>query len=330
MSQNAGQDAAQNAGPGASQGAGQGTDQRAPRRAVPPQLREQAIALRRAGRSRREIREILAIASNETLNEALRGEPPQPWTWRPNAKDDLRARARALREQGLAYQQIVAELGVSKSTVSAWVSDMPRPARLSYEECRQRSADGVRRYWSAQRPLREAEREAASAAAAAQIGELSDREVLIAGAIAYWCEGAKNKPYRREDRVVFVNSDPGLLEFFLRFLDVAGVRRDELIMRVHIHESADVAGAQRFWLDATGADPAQFRRPTLKRHNPTTVRKNTGEGYHGCLRIEVRRSADLYRQIEGWASAAMAVGRSGSESASPPPHEGGSPGPAPS
>jgi predicted transcriptional regulator len=211
------QDAGQDAGEGAAQGAG--------RRKVHPQLREQAIALRRAGRSRREIREILAITSNETLNEALRGEPPQPWTWRPNAKDDLRARARTLREQGQAYQQIVAELGVSKSTVSAWVSDMPRPARLSYEECRQRSADGVRRYWTAERPVREAEREAATAAAAAQIGELSDREILIAGAIAYWCEGAKSKPHRREGRVVFVNSDPGLIEFFLRFLDVAGIRR---------------------------------------------------------------------------------------------------------
>jgi hypothetical protein len=118
----------QGAGQNAGQGAGQST---AGRRTVHPQLREQAVALRRAGRSRREIREILAITSNETLNEALRGEPPQPWTWRPNAKDDLRARARALREQGLAYQQIVAELGVSKSTVSAWVSDMaPGAAQL--------------------------------------------------------------------------------------------------------------------------------------------------------------------------------------------------------
>jgi hypothetical protein len=36
-----------------------------------------------------------------------------------------------------------------------------------------------------------------------------------------------------------------------------------------------------------------------------TNRKNTGELYHGCLRIEVRRSVDLYMSIEGWASAAM-------------------------
>jgi transcriptional regulator with XRE-family HTH domain len=271
------------------------------------QLREQAIALRRAGKSRREIAELLGITSNRTLNEALRGEPPQPWTWRPNAKDDLRSKARDLRVQGLDYNQIAAELGVSKSSVSLWVRDLPRPPGLSYEECRQRSADGVRRYWAAERPIREAEREAARAAAAAQISELNDREILIAGAIAYWCEGAKNKPYRRTDRVVFFNSDPMLIKFFLRFLAVAGVRQDQLIFRVSIHESADIEGAQRFWLEATQAKAAQFRCPSLKRHHPKTVRKNTGDDYHGCLRVEVRRSTRLYRQIEGWAGAAMSA-----------------------
>src|SRR3981081_2573647 len=103
-----------------------------------PSVRAKAIALRRAGKSRREIKEILGIASNQTLSEALRGEPPPEWTRRPNAKDRLRARARELREQGLDYDEIAAELLVSKSSVSLWVRDMPRPARLSYEECRTR------------------------------------------------------------------------------------------------------------------------------------------------------------------------------------------------
>jgi predicted transcriptional regulator len=45
-------------------------------------LRAQAIALRRAGKSRREIKEILGIGSNQTLGDALRGEPPPEWTRR--------------------------------------------------------------------------------------------------------------------------------------------------------------------------------------------------------------------------------------------------------
>src|SRR5215470_20109097 len=249
--------------------------------------REQAIALRRAGKSRREIKEILGITSNSTLDDLLAGEPPPEWTRRPNAKDDLRAKARQLREQGLAYNQIAAELGVSKSSVSLWVRDLPRPERLSYEECRKRVAEGVRRYWAGERAVREAQREAAGAAAAAEIGTLTPRELLIGGAIAYWCEGAKNKSYHRHDRVIFTNSDPALITFFLRFLDATGIGRNMLVYRVYIHETADVARAECFWLEVTGAEPTQFRRPTLKRHHPRTVRKNVGADYRGCLRVEV-------------------------------------------
>ena len=261
--------------------------------------------LRREGKSRREIKQILGPMSNATLNDALTGEPPPEWTRRPNAKDELRANARELRTQGLDYEDIATALSVAKSSVSLWVRDLPRPARLSYAECRKRSAEGARRYWAAERPAREARRAAAREATAAQIGELTDREMLIAGAIAYWCEGSKNKPGPWNDQVIFTNTDPGLIRFFLRFLEAIGTPWEDITFRICIHESADVESAQRFWLEVTDASPDQFRSPTLKRHNPKTVRKNVGEGYHGCLRIAVRRSSDLYHKIEGWAEAIM-------------------------
>jgi transposase len=268
------------------------------------QLDEQAIALRRAGKSRREIKQTLGVG-NSTLDRALRGVPPQPWTRRPRAKDDLHEKARDLRSRGYTYVEIASELGVSRGSVSLWTRDLPRVGRISYEEIRKRNADGVSRYWQAEGPRREARRQAVSAEAAVGIGTLSDRELLIAGAIAYWCEGTKNKLYRRSDRVVFVNSDPGLITFFLRFLAVAGTTLDRIVCCVQIHENADAAKAQEFWQDVTGLELGQFRRPSIKRHNPKTVRKNTGDNYHGCLVIYVRCSADLYRCIEGWASAAM-------------------------
>jgi transposase len=267
--------------------------------------RMQAIALRRSGKSRREIKETLGVTSNWTLNELLAGEPPPEWTRRPRAKDDLHAKARRLREQGLGYNEIAAVLGVSKSSISLWVRDLPRPERLSYEECRKRAAEGVCRYWEAERPAREAKREAARAAAAAEIGTLTQRELLIAGAIAYWCEGSKSKPHERRELVQFMNSDPGLILLFLRFLEAAGVNRQQIHYRVCIHETADIAVAERFWLQVTGAERAQFHRPSLKRHNPKTVRKNVGDSYHGCLCVAVWQGADLYRRIEGWVRAAI-------------------------
>jgi transposase len=270
-------------------------------------LREQAIALRLAGKSRREIKQALPPMSNSTLTEWLRGTPPPAWTRRPNAKDDRRAEARELRAQGLKYPEIAAHLGVSKSSISLWVRDLPNPSRDpqadGYADNRRRAAEGARKYWSARREVSEAQRAAEVRAATAEVGELTKREILKAGAIAYWCEGSKNKPDRIYDRVSFINSDPGLIRFFLRFLDTAGVPRDDLILRVFIHENADAAAAQGFWLRLTGVQPNQFRSPYLKHHNPKTRRTNVGESYHGCLRIDVRRSRALYRKIEGWAAA---------------------------
>ena len=266
------------------------------------QLSEEAIALRLAGKSVREIKETLGPVGKRTLSAALKGTPPPEWTRRPNAKDDLRERARELRTQGQSYNEIAAELAVSKSSVSLWVRDLPCPERFEYVH-NERRLEGLRRYNQARTARLAAEVQAASA----EIEALTDREILIAGAIAYWCEGVKIKPYRRSSgRVVFMNSDPGLVRFFLRFLEVTGVQPIDLVFRVHIHENADVAAAQQFWEKVTEAPAAQFANPTLKRHNPKTVRKNVGENYHGCLRIDVRRSGDLYRRIEGWASAAMA------------------------
>jgi hypothetical protein len=102
-----------------------------------------------------------------------------------------------------------------------------------------------------------------------------------------------------------------LITFFLRFLDAVGIGRERLIYRVQIHESADIAAAEQFWLTLTAAAPDQFRRTTLKRHNPRTVRKNVGDSYHGCLCISLWQSAELYWRIEGWARAAMAQAGAG-------------------
>jgi transposase len=269
-------------------------------------LRERAIALRREGKSNREIKAILGPISTSTLTSFLRGVPPPDWTRRPNAKDELRTTARRLRSLGLDYDEIVARLGVSKSSVSLWVRDLPAPQGLSPQEVRNRAAEGSRQYWARERTVRAAHRANERSAATAEIGELSDRETIIAGAIAYWCEGSKSKPYARGDRVIFTNSDPRLILFFLRFLDAAGISRSDLTFCMQIHETADVAAAQRFWIEVTGSEDEQFLRPTLKRHNPKTTRKNVGDGYHGCLRIEVRRGTRLYARIEGWATAVMA------------------------
>ncbi|GHE81473.1 hypothetical protein [Streptomyces griseoaurantiacus] len=262
-------------------------------------LREQAVALRRSGLSRRQIRDELKIHNNDILNRLLQGEPPPEWTKRPNAKDDLRARARELRLQGWTYDRIEAELGCSKSSVSLWVRDLPRPQpRASSEQARL----AAQKRWEHELAVRETERSQVKETARQQIGSVTDRELFLIGVGLYWAEGAKDKTYARREYVLFVNSDPGMIGLFLAWLRLLGVEEERLRFRVMIHESADVEGAERYWADLVGTDPSRFDKTTLKRHNPKTVRKNVGENYRGCLVISVVKSADLYRRIEGWWS----------------------------
>lgn len=273
------------------------------------ELRAMARQLRLDGMSCHQIAEELGV-TQRSAEHMVEGLPVPEWTRRPNAKDDLRARARSLRAQGKSYNEIAAELGVSKSSCSLWLRDMARPEpKVCSEEHLLKMQAKRKAYWEAAASEREAARRAQVDAAAAAVSGLTKRELLIAGAMLYWAEGSKSKPWRPADRVVFINSDPELIHFFLAWLRLMQVAEDRLALSVSIHESADVDAAMEFWSTVTGIPVEQFGKTNLKRHNPKTVRRNTGDTYHGCLTIRVRQSADLYRTIEGSVKGIVAGAR---------------------
>ncbi|MFE2441065.1 hypothetical protein ACFXDF_03190 [Streptomyces sp. NPDC059426] len=262
------------------------------------ELRERAIALRKEGMSRRQIRDRLKVSNNDILNRLLEGEPPPEWTKRPNAKDDLRARAREMRLRGMTYDRIQLELGCSKSSISLWVRDLPKPDRPP--RTREEASAIAKRGWEATLRQREIERQRTKLAAAREVGKLTGRELFLVGVGLYWSEGSKSKPHNPTERATFINSDPDMIQLYLAWLSLLGVEPERLRYRVMIHESAQVADAERYWAELIGVDVTTLERTTLKKHNPKTVRKNVGEGYRGCLVVRVLKSADLYRRIEGW------------------------------
>ncbi|MTE19388.1 hypothetical protein F0L17_09660 [Streptomyces sp. TRM43335] len=211
------------------------------------------------------------------------------------AKTEARERARALRRAGRTYDEIAAELGVSKSSVSLWVRDLPRPATPPDRLRRMREAR-----WAPHRRERAIRRHQTKLAAANEIGRMTDRELFLAGVGLYWAEGSKSKPHRTREEVVFVNSDPTMIQVYLAWLSLLGIVRERWQFRLMIHESADAESAKRFWAVLVGVDASSFERTTLKKHNPRTSRKNVGDEYRGCLVVRVRDGADLYRRIEGW------------------------------
>lgn len=248
----------------------------------------------------REIRARTGLGRNRVY-ALLRGVPPPQRSRRPNAKDELRAEALALRATGCSVPQIAQRLGVSRSTAYLWVREVPlaRDGERERERRKAHSKVMTDARWAAYRQARDDDQAAAHESAAAVVGRLDERDLLLLGAVLYWCEGTKSKPWRRDDHVQFVNTDPGLLALFLRFLETCGTDRTAPTYRVSIHETADAEAAAAWWARTLGLPPDRFRRAVLKKHNPVTVRRNTGADYHGCLVINVPRSRELYWRIEG-------------------------------
>ncbi|GLZ76594.1 hypothetical protein Afil01_14010 [Actinorhabdospora filicis] len=256
------------------------------------------------GMSSAEIRERLGVEKNQ-LQYWLAGLPGNKPNLRPNAKDHLRDEARRLRAEGSTYDEIAEALKVSKSSVSLWVRDIPvqRERTSSWSaEARAKRDEGHRR----RREQKVASQEERRLRAAGEVARHAREAMQLIGAIAYWCEGVKWKPWNSgPPRVRFINSDPGLLRLFQEFVRAAPVPHGGMSYRLSIHESGDEAAAHAYWAEQLGIEPGEFLPTTWKRHNPKTVRKNVGEGYFGCVTIAVYDSLKLYWHIDALASATM-------------------------
>ena len=239
---------------------------------------------------------------NGTLTKWLAGLEPPSWTKRPNAKDDLRERALTLRRDGWSVPRIAAELAVSKSTAFLWTRDIPLDGTPEEERERLRlHMEQMRRSrWVPANRARDERRANIGEERRGWVGQLSEREVLLMGAVAYWCEGQKAKAWKpNRCRMMYINSDPDLIRLFLRYVEILGEDRRELTYRIHIHETADVREAECWWADQMGVPVDGFLRATVKTHNPSTVRHNVGDSYRGCLAVVVPQSRELYWRTEG-------------------------------
>jgi predicted transcriptional regulator len=259
-------------------------------------LGEQARAMRAEGLSRREIMAELHIG-DDLISELLAGTAVPASLRRRKAKDHLRARARELREAGWTYPKIAKELSISTSSCSLWLRDMDHP-EPSLEGQARRTA-GIRASSARTQQLRDVERELTKQLAAESLGEITSRDLVLALAVSYWCEGAKDKPWARREHLRWMNSDPVLARLFLEGLRLLDVSDEQLRIRLTIHESADEQAALRWWSEQLSWPVERFQRTTFKRHNPKTIRKNTGGTYHGCIVITVVQSRELYRALDG-------------------------------
>jgi transposase len=263
--------------------------------------RGRAVEMRSAGASYHEIADELGL-SRSTAYNWTRAVVDLPRTARRGRREEQIRAARSLRQQGRSYAQIAEQAGVSVATVYGWTFDVVvrgDDERDLGGRTRAERRETSRRAWEPRQREAERSRQQTKLSAANEIRPASKRDLFVAGLTAYWAEGAKDKHYRRQERLVFTNSDPFMIRLFADWLDLLGVAPERRRYRVSIHETADVGAAERHWCSLLGLPAGAMQSATIKRHNPATNRLRTGEDYHGCLVISVLQSAELYQQVEG-------------------------------
>jgi hypothetical protein len=205
-------------------------------------------------------------------------------------KTKEREDARRMRAEGKSVKGIAKIIGVSPSSVSAWVRDIQLtaeqrlcligrdPAQMNVarnkmsESCRQRRRD-------AQEDGREKARR-------------GDQQHL-AGCMLYWAEGAKNR-----NSVMFTNTDENMIVCFVKFLrECYGVADEEMTLYIDCHTSSDltVEEIENHWLEVLRL-PRLCLRKTRVNHDERTVKKVKHP--HGILKLQVNRT-DVVQSIFG-------------------------------
>ena len=96
-------------------------------------------------------------------------------------------KALEMRSKGMSYSQIKEKLGVSKSTLSGWLYDMP----LSPKRIRELQADSpirIEKYRNTMRAKKEVRLKGVYEKVRKDIGKLSKRDLFLAGMFLYWGE----------------------------------------------------------------------------------------------------------------------------------------------
>jgi hypothetical protein len=216
------------------------------------------------------------------------------------AKSQVRLKAREMRINGLGIKTIAHALKVFSSTVSLWCRDI-KLTQEQINELERRSHDpnyGLRlRHTQKQQAVKNKIIQDLFNDGISEVGEITNRELFIAGINLYWAEG-----FKKDNLVGFSNSDPVMISFFIKWLnECCDIQADRLKFRLGINEQyqADVGNIEKYWQKTLGISKDKFQKVYIQKVKWKKIYDNPSD-YHGVLRVRVTKSTNLLRKIHGW------------------------------
>ena len=186
-------------------------------------------------------------------------------------------KALIMRQKGMSYSQIKEKLGISKSTLSGWLYNMP----LSPKRIRELQADSpirIEKYRNTMRAKREARLNQVYKKFEKDIGSFTKRDLFIAGLFLYWGEGTKTQ----KTSVVLTNTNPSMLKFFIRWLKLFNVKRKDLKIKLHLYSDMDIKKSIDFWSKELKISKSQFTKPYIKKTTFSSITYKNGFGKGTC------------------------------------------------
>lgn len=212
---------------------------------------------------------------------------------------DLKKKAIALRKKGLSYGEIRKTVPVSKGSLSLWLKYIPL-SKFHQQRLYTKRVLILNQGPYSQKERRKREVEILLAESAKDIKTpLSIESLRLMGAALYWAEGSKTGTLQ------FTNSDPHLILFFVRWVDVMfKIEAKTLKGRLNIYPQQDEKTIKQFWSTLTGIPFEHFGKSFVK---PLSKNYKKNNLYYGTMRVEVPKSVDLKHRTFGWVQKALST-----------------------
>lgn len=171
----------------------------------------------------------------------------------------LRTQAEKMRRDGQSYSAIQKQLCVSKSTLSSWLREIP----LSDFRLRElRDFNPVRIEKTRQtKLLKKQTRRDVVFEKVKRDFKINKTPLFKEGFYLYWGEGTKTAEYT----VALTSSDPAIIKCFILWLQVLGVKKVDMRVKVHMYSDQVEKEVQQFWSQTTTLPKQQFYKTYTKK-----------------------------------------------------------------
>ena len=223
------------------------------------------------------------------------------------AKTAERKLAIQLRKEGKTYNEIMDIIPIAKSTLSEWLKSVHLAKPQVQRRTKLRLEAGLRGAES-KRKIRLAEVRSLLEDGIRKVGVISERELWLIGAALYWAEGNKQRERSVSTGVLFGNSDPQMLRVFIAWLALLDISSTDLMYELYLHTSrtSQVEEFKKWWAKQLGIHTSELTRIYYKKGSIKTNRTNTADLYHGLIRIKVKSSTSLNREVSGYIAGIVA------------------------